>query len=495
MTNIKFLLNKYLFTLRNSVNKLASTTSITIYPIVVILSFIISLILTLSVPVYMAEPDDWTYYFAVQNFAQGQFTIDNQTHLLQVNEARSQGGQAIQYWNIGYNKWALEKAPGYVFYLVPFELMGIPRGGNILLSLGMSVITFLLLKRLKDEKAAMIGTLLMLFTPMSLLMVNRAYMDTYASQAFLVMGGGLYIFYHLEQKKWSPEKRGILLFIALFLASWSVVTRYTNLTVVAVLGLHFVIVKLLTWRKGEKPGIKSEILPVALAVGLPALAILLYNYFVFGSPLSYGYQYTRGIIKFAFQYIGQVNQSGQSIPLQIILNNLTTAPRPLLVGFPLLIIGVPCFMTIIFYKFRSLFTRVKQEITSDIGIELSWNILLILIGWFIGVFFPYLTYEWTANNAGGIFFHFARFYLPGLFPVAVVCALFMSRFQFKLYGPIIFILIAFGSIIFPQIVTHLNVLPGWLINGKRGVLPHRRPGGFPGNNPPLLPPRNLPRIN
>ena len=32
----------------------------------------------------------------------------------------------------------------------------------------------------------------------SLVMLNRVYMDTYASLAFLVMGRGLYIYYHRE---------------------------------------------------------------------------------------------------------------------------------------------------------------------------------------------------------------------------------------------------------------------------------------------------------
>ncbi|HTY81217.1 MAG TPA: glycosyltransferase family 39 protein, partial [Dehalococcoidales bacterium] len=303
-------------------------TRITVYQYVVIFGCVVAMALALAVPIYFAEPDDWTYYYAVQNFARGQFTIDNQTHLLQLNEVRSRGGQAIQYWNIGNNRWALEKAPGFVFYMVPFKLAGIPRGGNVLLALGTVFVTFILVRRLFDEKAAMIGALLMLFTPMSLIMLNRAYMDTYASQAFLTMGGGLYLYYHLEQSRWRPMKRGILLFLSFFLAGWSVVTRYTNLPVAAILVLHFVVVKAIAWRRGDKPGIGADILPAIAGIALPVIAILLYDYFVFGSPFSYGYQYSRSEIKFAFQYLGQVNQSGQSVPLKIIWDNLKAAPRP-----------------------------------------------------------------------------------------------------------------------------------------------------------------------
>jgi hypothetical protein len=152
---------------------------LTVYRMVVVMGFIIAMALAIAVPTKMSDPDDWAYYYAARNFAQGHLTVDTQTHQQQVSDARQQGGQLIQYYNIGDNKWAFEKAPGYVLYLVPFEWLGIPRYGNVLLALGMIFVTFLLLKRLRDEKAAMIGSLLMLFTPLSLVMLNRSYMDTF----------------------------------------------------------------------------------------------------------------------------------------------------------------------------------------------------------------------------------------------------------------------------------------------------------------------------
>jgi hypothetical protein len=153
-----------------------------VYRIAVALGFLIAMGMTLAIPVRMTDPDDWAYYFGVQNFSQGHLVVDDQTHSRQERQARQQGGQLVQYWNIGDNRWAFEKAPGYVFYLVPFELFGIPRGSNVVLALGTVIVIFMLLKRLRDEKTAMIGALLMLFTPVGLLMLNRSYMDTYASR-------------------------------------------------------------------------------------------------------------------------------------------------------------------------------------------------------------------------------------------------------------------------------------------------------------------------
>ena len=339
--------------------------------------------------------------------------------------------------------------------------MGIPRYGNVLLALGMVIVTFILLKRLRDEKAAMIGSLLMLFTPISLVMLNRVYMDTYSSLAFLVIGGGLYIYYHLERDRFTSWKGGILLFLAFFFIGWSVISRYTNLPIAVVLFLHLVVTRFIAWRKRQNTGFRMEILPLVLGIGIPMVAILLYDYFVFGSPLKTGYSISPYPIKFAFQYLGQVDMNGVSIPGQILRYNLQGAARNLLIGFPLLIIGIPGFLVILYQKFFK--RRSADGKWSSLHTELPWDILTILICWFVFVFFLYLTYEWTAGlKEGGGFVLFNRFYLPGLFPVAIVCALIMARFPYKILIPVLVIIIAFGIMLYAQWAWNLHILPAWL---------------------------------
>ena len=436
---------------------------LTLNKIIVGVGFIIAMVLVLTTPLQKPDPDDWAYYYAVRNFSQGHFTVDNRAQLQQATDTIKQGGALLQYLPLAYNKWALEKAPGVVFYLIPFYKMGIPRYGNVLLALGMVIVTFMVLKRLRDERAAMIGSLLILFAPISLVMLNRVYMDTYASLAFLVIGGGLYIYYHLERNKLTPVKGGILLFLAFFFTGWSVITRYTNLPIAVILALHLVITRFIAWRKGQKIGIRREILPLALGIGLPMIAILLYDYFVFGSPLKYSYSFSPYPIKFAFQYIGQ-SYNGESIPLQILRYNLEGFYRNLFIGFPLLIIGIPGFIAAVYFKFAAFFKRGKPEGKwSSIRSELPWDILLILIGWFVFVFFLYLTYEWTAGlQKGGGFVIFDRFLLPGLFPVVIICALIMARFPLKVLIPVMVIIVAFGAVLYAQWALDFHILPGWL---------------------------------
>jgi hypothetical protein len=236
-----------------------------------------------------------------------------------------------------------------------------------------------------------------------------------------------------------------------------VVTRYSNLPVAIILALHFIITRAVDWTKGERAGIPVEVLSVALGAGLPMMALLLYNFYVFGSPLDYGYHYTPFPVKFAYEYLGQVNASGQSIPLQIILDNLKTGPIALLAGFPLLVIGVPGIIAVLYFKFF----HKKDEPTgkwSSLREELPWDIMLVLIGWFLSVYVLYMTYEFTAEylRSGSSFFRYARYYLPGLFPVAIVSALVISRFPQKLAVPIAIAIIITSSVLYTQVALNPN---------------------------------------
>jgi len=446
------------------VNKLHLRQHITLNRAIVGVGFIIAMVLILSTPLQMPDPDDWAYYHGARNFSEGHLTVNNYAQYQQALDTIRQGGMLLQYLPLEYSKWALEKAPGYVFYLVPFEKVGIPRYGNVLLALGMVIVTFILLKRLRGERVAMIGSLLVLFTPISMVMLNRAYMETYSSLAFLVIGGGLYIYYHLERDKLTPVKGGILLFIAFFFIGWSVIARYTNLPIAAILALHLVVTRFIAWRKGQKTGIRPEIIPLVLGIGLPMLAILLYNYYVFDSPLTHGYSVSPYPTNFAFQYLGQVDSAGESIPLQIIRYNMEGFSRNLLIGFPLLIIGIPGFVFVLYHIFAAFFKRGQpEEKWSSLRSELPWDILLVLIGWFVSVFFLYLGYEWTAGlKIGGGFVIFDRFLLPGLFPIVIICALIIDRFPLKVLIPVMVILMVFGAVLYAQWALNLHILPDWL---------------------------------
>jgi hypothetical protein len=427
---------------------------INIYRLITAVGFIGAVALVMAVPAQMSGASPWAYYYGVENFSHGNLTIDSQTYFQQAYEAQQQGG-ALIYVHLSHDKWAVEKAPGYIFYLVPFELMGIPRWGNVLLALGMVIVTYILLKRLRDELTACIGSLFILFSPIGLIMWNRAYMDTLASLAFLAIGGGLYFYYLLEQEKMRLWRGSLMLFFAFLFIGWSVVTRESNLLVAVVIALHFGITRLISFFKHERTRLPWEIASVALGAGIMAAGLLLYNNYVFGSPLDYGYNYTVMPVKFAYQYLGQVNAAGQYLPLKIIVDNFRSVPQALITGFPVLVIGVPAFLVVLYFKF----SHEKGQPTgywSSLRDEFPWDRLLVLIGWFLSVYLLYIMYEFTAEflTETTSFFRYARYYLPGLFPVAIISALVVARLPKKFSVPLVAAIVISGVVLYFQVALN-----------------------------------------
>jgi hypothetical protein len=426
-----------------------------VYRAIAAAGFILAVILVMVIPARMSGASPWAYYYGVKNFASGKLVLTDREMFQEMNDAKQQGGVLMQYVKLGPDRWALEKAPGYVFYLVPFEKLGIPRWGNILLAAGMTVVAYFLLMRMRDEKAACLGSLLMLFSPIGLIMANRAYMDTFASLAFIAMGGGLYFLYLLEQGKWGRVKGGIILFLAFFFISASVVTRQSNLLIAIILALHYAVIRLNGLRKGEAWR-GREILPVVMGIGIPAAGLLLYNNYVFGSPLDYGYSHTLFPVKFAYQYLGQVDKAGASIPLNIIMSNIESLPLPLLKGFPVLVLFIPAVIFLLVWKFIYLH-KTPAGRWAGLEKEMPWDTLVVLMGWFLSVYVLYYLYEFTAEflPQGTSFFRYARYYLPGLFPIALVSALVLTRLPQKLVIPIMSLVIVSGIVLYFQVAMNL----------------------------------------
>jgi hypothetical protein len=135
--------------------------------------------------------------------------------------------------------------------------------------------------------------------------------------------------------------------------------------------------------------------------------------------------------------------------------------RNLLIGFPLLIIGIPGFMLVLYFKFFR--KRHTAGTWSSLRSELPWDLILMLTGWFISVFGLYLCYEWTAGIIkGGGFVVFDRFLLPGLFPAVIISALIMARFPYPVLIPVLALLLIYGILMYLQWDLNLSILPAWL---------------------------------
>jgi hypothetical protein len=417
-----------------------------LYRTLTVLGVVLAFFLTLIIPQHMRESADWSFQYAARNFSQGHLTVDGVTIGLQESEAYQYGGMLSQYVLLGEDRWGLTEAPGYIFYLLPFYFIHAPELGNLLLAAGMAAVTYILLKRLKDEKTACIGSILLLFTPVALAMMQRGYADTFGATAFLSMGGGLYIYSCLRSRELSSRAAAILLFLAGLGLGWSVAANYYNALVVGVFILHFIfrLVRALFTHKRHETA--RPLLWLGLGLAIPLAGLLFYQNAVFGSPWKFGFQYTQLPVSFSLSF------------LRLNIRYVTAA---LLVGFPLLLPGMAALLAALYQKIRLLVALCRHKPYADAWPEMRWDILLLLAGWIAGVYGLYLNYQWTAGlpTVSMPFIVMARYYLPAALPLTLMAALWLERVPRKLSLAVTILALVWGVVFFTQSALSYPVVP------------------------------------
>ncbi len=413
------------------------------YRIIVVFGFVITIALVFIVPDRFKEPDDWAYRYATKNLSHGRLTVDNALHQQQVAEAQKQGGQLGQYVQIGPDKWAFEKTPGYAYFLAPFYLLGIPQLANILLAVALVLLTFILLKRLMGERAACIGSLLILFNPVSLAMLQREFMDSYASLALPGIGGGLYALFCLNKSVLKPRIAACMLFMSGLFLGMGVATRYTDAVIIAVFALHFLVIQIQTLRTGQCSSVLREGLMFGLGAAIPLGLLMAYQNSVFGAPFTYGYEYTKGNVKFAYDYLGEPRA------WQIIGDNLKNMWRPLITGFPLLLAAVPGMILLFWQKVSAVVPALRRYQGKTEMQTLSKDITFLMAGWWGAIFGLYMMYEWTTNQrSSGPFIIVTRFYMPALLPLVVLAVYGIIRLPNKVVIGLMAVAMAVGAALF-----------------------------------------------
>lgn len=406
------------------------------YRLLTCLGFGAAAILALAFPYRMHRPDPWAYYYAVRNFARAEFVVSDARHAYQSLEAKALGGHLDQYVRLEEDRWALEKAPGFPLFVVPFYWLGLPRAANVVLGLAATGVIYLFLRRLLDEGAAYLGAILFLFTPANLVVLHQGYMDTFASGAFPAVGGGLYFYYMLRRDGLSPQASPLLLFPAGLFLSWAVVCRSINLYIALLVALHLALTSLsrtqaapvgfviqqpgdgLQIRHEQKRGLSlaglfrdpalawRELVSFGLGCGLSLVVLLAYNNHVFGAPLDYGYQHSHYTVRFVYGQLLSADPAGREEARQAIATSLGGLPQPLFIGFPLLGAALPALV----YARR----RIPLALYG------------ISVGWLLVVFVPYVGFIWIARlvlvpiNTTWRFFVITRYFVPWLFPLTVL---------------------------------------------------------------------------
>jgi len=441
-----------------------------LYRAITALGVVLAFFLILVIPQHMKENSDWSFQYAAQNFSQGRFTLDGTTIGLEAAEANKYGGLLSQYALVGDDRYALTEAPGYIFFLLPFYYLHAPELGNLVLAGGMTFVAYILFKRLRDEKTACLGSLLLLFTPVTLAMLQREYADNFAAAAFLSMGGGLYVYYCLRQQELTPRSAAILLFLVGLGLGWSIAANYYNALAVLVFMLHFIFTSVRSWLTGRRHAAVRASIWMGLGLVIPLAGLLIYQNAVFGLPWRFGFQYTQLPVSFSMRF------------LSLNIKYVTVA---LLVGFPLLLPGVASLSAALYKKIKAFMQRHKHEEVNDTWPELRWDVLLLLAGWIAAVYGLYLNYEWTGNTqvVGMPFIVMARYYLPAVLPLTIMAVLLLKRIPRELSLALTILAAAWGVVFFAQSALSYPVVPAHSpYNPMAGYLPEKTNGELDGQN-------------
>lgn len=257
---------------------------------------------------------------------------------------------------------------------------------NLFFGLLALIVFYRMMSKAFSPRTALFSSIILLSNATFLAMFYRIYMSDFVSMALVLIGLGLY-YLGLEDGDW---KKGIISSLSL---GASVLVRYTN--VVAYVALAIYVLWLL--RKGEKRALRYSAIAVGASVPM-LLALMAYNWAVFGSPFTVGYSKTIGYTNFAFQYIlaGKVGEG-----LSLIWRNLLTHPKLLFEGFPSLIL-LPA----------GAYIARRSKITP------------LLLLWFLAYFGLYFQYEWLRT---GLYIFMTRFYLPMAPAVAGLAGIAIER--------------------------------------------------------------------
>ncbi|MCC6608017.1 MAG: hypothetical protein IT327_32725 [Anaerolineae bacterium] len=388
-------------------------------------------------------PDPWAYELAAKNFVEGKWILTNDEIAAARTELDLQGARLTQYIETSPNNWTFRQSPGHPLQLALFLPIGQPRLVNTLLTILAIAALFPLLASRYNERLAFLGTVILLFTPITLTALHYYNMDTYAGGIWPLIGGSLLLGY--ESRKGQGRFITLLVFTIGFVLSWAVVVRITNLVLLGLCGVYFLILLWHFWpnhqqkrkrkpRKGRHRQVEQRrsfpflnrsgwhhLALFSLGCVLAFTVLLLYNKASFGHFLDSGYFYSSADNRFflwnentATAVAGGVKTwlAGGTIwdIFTTLLTHIRLWLRPALFAWPLWPLALYGFI----YLFR------KQRPLK----RTTWFIFF----WLLAVYIPYAGVAFfgvtralavTFNQTWG-FFVVARYLFPISFPMVLL---------------------------------------------------------------------------
>jgi hypothetical protein len=380
-----------------------------------LVGFVVFAVIVLSKAAALLEPDDYAYRASIVALSHGHILLTNAQYINLNKQLASTGGQGIVQWHhLASGKWISEKNPGYPFFAVIFYLLDLLRVTPLFYGALACVGLFVGARAWLGKWAGTYAVWLYCFSGAAITFAWRATMPSFTDASLIAAGFGTLLWVMLSDAI-RQRRRGLVGLLGFVALEGAVFIRYTNVIELGVALLAVLVLARrchITWRS------------VALWMGsVVAFGILVLGFdkWAYGSTTSTGY--SAGEITFS---------------IKALWPNLKGMPKYLTSSMPFWILA---FVAIVWIGVRA--WRVRRgglDETARASVQRDALVGAVLaLGW-LGLWFLYLNYTWTANmvngaggigggHGGGTTVHVIRFYLPALGLVALLATWLVVRLQ------------------------------------------------------------------
>jgi hypothetical protein len=397
--------------------------------LVALVGFAIFIAVVLTKAAALLEPDDYAYRASIVALSHGHILLTNAQYLALSHQLSANGGQGILQWHhLTSGKWISEKNPGYPFFAVLFYWLHALRVAPLFYGALACTGLFVGARAWLGKWAGTYAVWLYCFSGAALTFAWRDTMPSFSDASLIGAGAGLLLWTMLSQHA-STRKRlwiGLAGFVAI---EGAVFIRYTN-----VLELGVAIVAVLVLAKRCAISWRSVFVWMTSVV-LFGAGVLAFDQWAYGKATSTGY--SPGEISFSFSSLWP---------------NLKLMPKQLTTSMPVWILSALALAWIV-----TRFVRRLRVSSDDAQSNTSRDLIVAVVlaaGW-LGLWFLYLTYTWTAQmgagpGGGSGTVHVIRFYLPALGLIALLATWLLVHLHrilswFVLLGLVIFSLLSFHS--------------------------------------------------
>ena len=413
-------------------------------------------VLVLTRGARLLEPDDYAYRASIAALAHGWVRLSDAQYRALVTQV----GQVAQWHHLSSGAWISEKNPGYPFLALPFYLAHALRVAPLFYgSLGAWGL-YHGARAWLGRRAGAIAAWLFCLSGMAATFAWRATMPTFTDAALVAAGAGALVWAMASPV--APARRRAVVGLAGFAAlEAATFVRYTDAIELAVAVLAVV-----AFARGARVGRGA----IALWLGSVALfgaGVLAFDAWAYGSATSTGY--SAGEISFSLSSLGA---------------NLRGLPLDLVAAAPVAL-AAAAGVALVVARAGARPHDPARRLDLAVGASLA-------AGW-LGLWVLYLTYTWTADQAGrgglALAVHLIRFYVPALGPMALLGAAALVRLPRAAAGAAVAALTLAAVAAF-SVMASGSIGPGHGAGpgggpGGPGVGPARSPAGGPPGPPGL----------